>query len=204
MEPPSKAATRRPRPERDGSIISASGGQGRAVVWVTRLQSRVVHAGGARVWQTQNCTIRGRSPRRCGRGYSWKSALDAGWYGFPKFSAVERRRVPACVSPASPGASARRTVGGVGGGSDPPFFAAGAAPGRGRWCTRMATPSPLPCGGRSLHSDPCGKTVESAKKLTARAACHSLDGFGLRIDTRQTCPSVTVWESGVGVDFRSD
>ena len=34
MEPPSKAATRRPRPERDGSTISASGGQGRGVVFM--------------------------------------------------------------------------------------------------------------------------------------------------------------------------
>ena len=36
----------------------------------------------------------------------------------------------------------------------PPFLAAGAAPGRGRWRAPMVTPSPLPGGGRSLHSDP--------------------------------------------------
>ena len=39
---------RRPRPERDGSIISASGDQGRAVVWVDHLQE----GGGARRWRT--------------------------------------------------------------------------------------------------------------------------------------------------------
>ena len=88
----------------------------------------VAYAGGARVWQPQNCTIRGRSPRRCGRGYSWKSALDAGWHGFPESSAVKRRRASACVSSASHGAPARRTGGGGSGGSDPPFLTAGAAP----------------------------------------------------------------------------
>ena len=46
---------------------------------------------------------------------------------------------------------------GESGGSDPPFLAAGAAPGRGSWCTRGFTPSPLVSGGRSLHSDPGGK-----------------------------------------------
>ena len=130
---------------------------------MTRLQSRVVHAGGARVWQPQNCTIRGRSPRRCGRGYSWKSALDAGWHGFPESSAVKGSRASACVSPASPGAPARRTVGGAGGGSDP-FFGRWCATGQGTWCARMVTPSPLPVGGRSLHSEPCGKAAEPARK----------------------------------------
>ena len=38
-----------PRPERDGSIISASGGQGRGVVWVDHLQK----GGGARRWRTR-------------------------------------------------------------------------------------------------------------------------------------------------------
>ena len=51
-----------------------------------------------------------------------------------------------------------------GGGSDPLFFGAGAPPGRGRWCARMVTPSPLPVGGRSLHRDPCGKAVKLAKR----------------------------------------
>ena len=49
MESPSKAATRRPRPQRDGSTISASGGHARAVVWVATLQGW----GGASRW----CTI---------------------------------------------------------------------------------------------------------------------------------------------------
>ena len=41
MEPPSKAATRRPRPERDGSTISVSGGQGRAVVFMRTAEDLV-------------------------------------------------------------------------------------------------------------------------------------------------------------------
>ena len=127
----------------------------------------MAHAGGARVWQLQNCTIRGRSPRRCGRGYSWKSASDLGWHGFPESSAVKRRRAPPPRVPASPGASARRTGGGDGGGSDPPFFAAGAARvsvhRRTQW---RAINTPLE--GRSLHSDPCGKTVEPARKSAPR------------------------------------
>ena len=46
---PSSNATTRPDPDRDGSTISASGGQGRAVVSVATLQGW----GGARRW----CTI---------------------------------------------------------------------------------------------------------------------------------------------------
>ena len=41
----------------------------------------------------------------------------------------------------------RRTRGGDGGGSDPHFLDAGAAPGRGRWCTPKSTTSPPLFGG---------------------------------------------------------
>ena len=99
----------------------------------------VAHAGGAHFWQPQNCTIRGRSPRRCGRVFDWKSALDTGWHGFPASCAAKRRRAPPRLSPASHGASWRRTGGGGSGGSDPLFFGAGAPPGRGRWCTPKFT-----------------------------------------------------------------
>ena len=54
METPSKAATTRPRPEQDGSIISASGGQGRAVVWVSPFQT----GGGACRWCTRLATTK--------------------------------------------------------------------------------------------------------------------------------------------------
>ena len=76
-------------------------------------------------------------------------------------------------------------------------------------------------GGRSLHSDPCGEAVESARKPTAEkqqttngpqaetgkpGGCTQpnisdprhgqlatpLDGLGLRVDTRLTCPP-TSW-----------
>ena len=58
----------------------------------------------------------------------------------------------ACPPPRTPRRGATR--GGGSGGSDPLFFAAGAAPGRGRWCTPKSTTSPPLFGGRSLHSDP--------------------------------------------------
>ena len=106
---------------------------------------------------------------------------------------------------------------GAGGGSDPPFWPAGAAREGGKVDMPLATFSPL-SGGRSLHSDPCGKAVESAKKPTAEkqqttngpqaergkpgGCTHPyisdpqhvqlatpLDGLGLRVDTRLTCPS---------------
>ena len=80
--------------------------------------------------------------------------------------------------------------------------------------------SPFRAGGRSLHSDPCGKAVESAKKPTAKnsrpqmalrprrgkpGGCTQpnmsdpqhgqfatpLDGLGLRVDTRLTCPPIS-------------
>lgn len=83
----------------------------------------VAHAGGACVWQPQNCTIRGRNSRRCGRGYSWKAASEVGWHRFPAYSAVKRSRAPPPRVRTSPGASACHMGGGVGGGSDPIFSA---------------------------------------------------------------------------------
>ena len=41
-------------------------------------------------------------------------------------------------------------------------------PGRGKRSTLRSTTYPAPRRGRSLHSDPCGKAVESAKKPTAK------------------------------------
>ena len=176
----------------------------------------VAHAGGACVWQPQNCTIRGRSPRRCGRGYSWKSALDVGWHGFPESSAVKRRRAPPPRAPASPGASARRTGGGDGGGSDPPFLTAAAAPAsvhrRTRWRTvntplRGVAPSTVIPAGR-LSSRP-GSRLEEQQTTDGPQAekgkpgeCTQpdisdpqhgqlatlLDGPGLSVDPRLTCP----------------
>ena len=51
--PPSRAATRWPRPERDGSTISASGGQGRGVVWVATFPM----GGGSHRWLTKWLTL---------------------------------------------------------------------------------------------------------------------------------------------------
>ena len=117
----------------------------------------VAQVGGARFWQLQICTIRGQSPRCCGPGCARESALDAGWHGFPKSSGVKPRAAARHGVPASHGASWRRTGGGGSGGSDPPFLAAGAPPGRVKG-DRQNDTFTLPLkGGRSLHSDPCGK-----------------------------------------------
>ncbi len=129
-------------------------------------------------------------------GFAWKSLLDVGWHGFPESSAVKRRRAPPPPVPPSPGASARRTAGGVGGGSDPRFLDAGAPPGRGRWCARMVTPSPLPCGGRSLHSDPCGKASEPMRKPRRRID-HRRCAMRTRLRLRQQQP-----ERGAGRNRR--
>ena len=162
----------------DGTAVERHGGPGRSTMdrqfpppgvkavpsyGCPPFRRGVAHAGGARVWQPQNCTIRGRTPRRCGRGYSWKSASDVGWHGFPESSAVKRRRAPPPCVPASPGASARRTGGGVSGGSDPLFFAAGAAPGRGRWCTPKSTTTPPLSGVAPSTVIPGGKAIERCR-----------------------------------------
>ncbi len=137
----------------------------------------VAQVGGARFWQLQICTIRGQSPRCCGPGCVRESALEADWHGFPKSSGVMPRAAPRQGVPASHGASWRRTGGGGSGGSDPGFFAAGAAPGRGRWCTPKFTTSPPLFGGRSLHSDPwregyrVGQQAETATSTTGGALC---------------------------------
>ena len=176
---------RRPRPGQDGSTISAS--------------------------------LRGRSPHRRGSGVSGKPLQDA---GFPASSPPEA----AGLCPARPPSVRRRwwrTKGGKVEGATPflPFkvrHRAGMT-----IAQQIAHFSSSFRGGRSLHSDPCGKAVESARKPTAekqqttngpqaetgklggctqpnisdsqrgqRAA--PLDGLGLRVDTRLTCPP-TSW-----------
>ena len=72
-----------------------------------------------------------------------------------------------CAShvPPSPGAPHER---GAGGGSDPPFFAAGAAPASVHRRTQWRTINTPLEGGRSFHSDPCGKAIEPARKSAPR------------------------------------
>ena len=82
-------------------MISASGGQGRGVVWVATLQ----RGGGSPRWLTRWRTLlttttllsQRAPPRWCGRGLAWKALLDTGWHGFPASAAttVAGRR-PAC------------------------------------------------------------------------------------------------------------
>ena len=128
----------------------------------------VAHGGGARggasPQQPQRSTLRGQSPPRCGPGCARESALEAGWHGFPESSGAKRRAAPALRVPASHGASWRRTGGGGSGGSDPGFFAAGAAPGRGRWCTPKSTISPPRFGVAPSTVIPGGKAVMAVTK----------------------------------------
>ena len=126
----------------------------------------------ARRWCTlltpQRSTLRGRRPRRCGPGCAWKSALDAGWHGFPESSTVKRSRASDCVSPTSPSAAAAPHGRGRWWRERRPFFRRWYTTGQGELVHPYGhTISPSPLGGRSLHSDPCGKAVESAKKPTA-------------------------------------
>ena len=70
---------------------------------------------------------------------------------FPRLMQQSEARL--CLArPFSPGAAARRTRGAGSGGSDPRFFGAGAAPGRGRWCTPKSTTSP-PLVGVALTTE---------------------------------------------------
>ena len=85
--------------------------------------------------------------------------MDVGWHGFPKSSGVKRIAVPRQGVRASHGASWRRTGGEMVEGATPLFLplVRHRAGGGG---ARQNPPPPLPfSGGRSLHSDPCGKAL---------------------------------------------
>ena len=107
----------------------------------------------ARPFNNPNAPLsEGESPRRCGPGCAGKAAWDTGWHGFPASAATTvAGRPPACprlARYAAPG-------GGGSGGSDPGFFAAGAAPGRSKVVTAVKIHHfASPFRGRSLHSDP--------------------------------------------------
>ena len=124
----------------------------------------VAHVGGSpsgsRSWQPQRHFLRGKSPRCCGRGLAWKALLEAGWHGFAASAAatVAGRR-PACPPPARCGDVAQGR--GAGGESDP-FLALKRHRG-GVGGPPLGPPTPPVHGGRSHHTDPCGK----AKMLTA-------------------------------------
>ena len=99
---------RRARPERDASTISGSGGQGRAVVWVTTLQGgliQVVHAfGNHNSALSEGAAFAVVVKTVPGKTFWTRVGTDS-----PSPPAVKRRRASRYVSPASPGASARRT-----------------------------------------------------------------------------------------------
>ena len=118
----------------------------------------------ARPFNNPNAPLsEGEGPRRCGPGCARESALDAGWHGCPKSAAVTRRAAWRQGVPASHGASRRRTGGGGSGGSDPGFYAAGAAPGRGRWCTPKSTTTPPLFGVAPSTVVPGGKAIERCR-----------------------------------------
>ena len=119
-------------------------------------------------------------PRCCGRGFYLESLIGSGLERIPRVRCDKAKRgcasrVPASRVPASPGAPHGR---GEGGGSDPPFLAAGAAPASVHRRTQWRTINTPLERGRSLHSDPCGKAVESARKSARRTAKPGSRGDG--------------------------
>ena len=116
----------------------------------------------AHAFDNHNASLREGAPSLVWSGPCLESLIGHGLARIPRVGCDNRGGAAPGVSPPRPG---RRTGGGGSGGSDPPFLAAGAAPGRGRWRAPMVTPSPLPGGGRSLHIDPCGK-AEMLKSRT--------------------------------------
>ena len=144
--------------------------------------------GGGLTWRrscyAQRLSLRGQSPRRCGRGLSRNAASDGGQHGFPASAAKRRSEAAPRVSPL-----ARRNgvphERGAGGESDPPFFAAGAARGRSKVAAKVATLCPSLRGGRSLHSDPWR---EGHRASQAAGAGHS--GAGQR---RRDRPQLAHW-----------
>ena len=132
--------------------------------------------GGGLTWRrscyAQRLSLRGRSPRRCGWGLSRNAASDAGQHGFPASAATMRSEAAPRVSPLAwrNGAPHER---GAGGESDPPLFRHWCATGEGKG----GGPLPPVRGGRSHHSDPCGK-AELLKTCTRGCTAHP--GFDCR------------------------
>ena len=142
MEPPSKAATRRARPEQDRSTISASGGQGRGVVGVGHLQT----GGGARRWLT-----RWRTLLTTTTPLSQRAEPSPLWSRLCPETRIGRglARIPrvgcdnggGAVPGVSPRRLVRRTWRGRKWREDPQIVSAGAPPGRGDGACQ-SSPSP--------------------------------------------------------------
>ena len=162
--PTRRRRKRRPRPEQDGSTISASGGQARGAREAQFESHCQIAPANCADTPCISASLRGQSPRRCGVVVSGIPLQDK---GFPASLLPE----PAGgVPPASPFGPAEMVAHkrGESGGSDP-FFGRWCGTGKGEVVRPLAhTISPPLSGGRSLHSDPCGKAVESAKKPTAK------------------------------------
>ena len=112
-------------------------------------------------------SLRGRSPRRCGSVFVRKPALqlDRGRYYFPRCAPLR----------AAPSPLVRQTAWHTRGenmeGATPPFSGAGAPRGGESNFIPNFTLTPLPRGGRSLSSDPCGKAempIQEASALMPR------------------------------------
>ena len=104
------------------------------------------------------------SPRCCGRGLAWKALLDTGWHGFPASAATSvAGRRPAC-----PRLARRVAREGRRWRERPPLFDRCCGTGERSPAHTVAHGKHSPRGGRSLHSDPCGKAVEPARKLAPR------------------------------------
>ena len=110
--------------------------------------------GGASLQPPQRSTLRGRSPRCCGRGLAWKALLEAVWHGLLESSRVKPRGAP--VSRVYP--LARRVVAPHGRGRKwrerPRVFWRWSATGLGEVVHAKIHHLPSPFRGRSLHSGP--------------------------------------------------
>ena len=63
--------------------------------------------GGVRIWQRQICTLRGRSPRCCGRDLAWKALLEAVWHGISASAGTTVAGRPSCALAAAGGSPCR-------------------------------------------------------------------------------------------------
>ena len=105
------------------------------------------------------------------QGFSETPHGTRGATDFPHPMRQSVARLPLACAP-SPGASARRTTGGDGGGSDPHFLDAGAPPGRGSWCARKFTPSPSPLGVAPSTVIPAGRLSSRPGSRQRKTADH--------------------------------
>ncbi len=171
-----RTRTGRPRPERDGSTISGSGGQGSGVVWVATFQT----GGGSHRWRTKWLThLTNTTPfsQRAKSSSLWSRLCPETRIG----SGLARiLRILFGKAPCGAGLScprlARRVVAPHRRGRKwrerPPLFGRWCATGEGKGGQGSGHPLPPLRGGRSHHSDPYGKVVRQARAAGHDGSCY--------------------------------